>query len=132
MMSRTQAFRVVGPLAIAAGLGAILAPARTRPQVGAEAQPQPEQPSANRATTGRDAADASRLGQSADEPAIRAVDEAFVRGYNQGDSKALAALFTEDAEAVEAEGDRFQGRDRIEGRFAETFAASPGVKITLE
>src|SRR5207248_1034559 len=58
--------------------------------------------------------------------------EAFVRGYNQGDSKALAALFTEDAEAIEAEGDRFQGRDRIEGRFAETFAASPGVKITLE
>src|SRR5262249_35144164 len=43
-----------------------------------------------------------------------------------------AALFTEDAEAIEAEGDRDQGRDLIERRFAETFAASPGVKIAIE
>ena len=56
----------------------------------------------------------------------------FVRDYNRGDSKALAALFTEDAEAIEAEGDRYQGRDLIERRFAETFAASPGVKIAIE
>src|SRR5262245_36318984 len=70
MMSRTPAFRVVGPLAIAAVLGAILGPGLARSQVGAEAQPQPEQPPANRATTGRDAADASRPGQSADEPGI--------------------------------------------------------------
>ena len=32
------------------------------------------------------------------------LDEAFVRDYNKGDSKALAALFTEDAEVVEADG----------------------------
>ena len=47
--------------------------------------------------------------RSPEEKAIRAVDDAFVRDYNRGDSKALAALFTEDAEAIEAEGDRYQG-----------------------
>jgi uncharacterized protein (TIGR02246 family) len=67
-----------------------------------------------------------------DEKAIRAADEAFVREYNQGNHKALAARFTEDAEAIEADGERFQGRDLIERRFAETFSASPGVKISLE
>jgi uncharacterized protein (TIGR02246 family) len=78
-----------------------------------------------------DGAIASRPGPSQDEKAIRAVDDAFVREYNQGDSKALAARFTEDAEVVEAEGDRYQGRNLIEQRFAETFAASPGVKIAI-
>jgi uncharacterized protein (TIGR02246 family) len=69
---------------------------------------------------------------SEDEKAIRAVDEAFVREYNQGDSKALAAHFTEDAEVVEADGDRDQGRDQIEQRFVETFAASPSLKLALK
>jgi uncharacterized protein (TIGR02246 family) len=69
---------------------------------------------------------------SADEKAIRAVDEAFVRDYNNGDSKALAARFTEDAEVVEADEGRDLGRDQIERRFAETFAATPGVKLALE
>jgi uncharacterized protein (TIGR02246 family) len=84
------------------------------------------------ASTRPQAADPSRQGRAEDEKAIRAVDEQFVRDYNQGDSKALATLFTEDAEAVEAAGDRVQGRDQIERRLAETFAASPGVKIALE
>ena len=50
---------------------------------------------------------------SADEKAIREVEAAFVREYNQGDSKALAARFTEDAEVVEIEGDRDVGRGEI-------------------
>jgi uncharacterized protein (TIGR02246 family) len=70
--------------------------------------------------------------QSDDEKAILAIDEAFVAAYNRGESKALSAQFTEDAEVEEAEGDRFQGREAIERRFTETFAASPGVKIAIE
>jgi uncharacterized protein (TIGR02246 family) len=69
---------------------------------------------------------------SKDESAIRAVDEAYVRDYNHGDSKALAAMFTSDAEVIEANGDRYQGRDLVEQSFAETFAASKGAKIALE
>ncbi len=68
----------------------------------------------------------------AEETAIRAVDEVFVRAYNQGDSKALAALFTEDAEVVEADGSRFQGRSLVEQSFADTFAADKGVKIAFD
>ena len=67
-----------------------------------------------------------------DEKAVRAVDEAFVRDYNKGDSKALAALFTEDAEVVEADGDRYRGRDLVEQGFADTFAADKGAKIAFE
>ncbi|HZW32160.1 MAG TPA: SgcJ/EcaC family oxidoreductase [Isosphaeraceae bacterium] len=131
MISQNRTFRVVGPLAVIALLGTILGPGLARSQVGAEVSSQPEPPRANPSTRG-DGTAASRPGQSADEQAVRAVDEAFVRAYNQGDSKALAALFTEDAEAVEAEGDHLQGRDQIERRLADTFAASPGVTIALE
>jgi uncharacterized protein (TIGR02246 family) len=93
-----------------------------------QARSEPAQPPPAKAAS----ADASRAGPSEDERAIRAIDEQFVRDYNRGDSKALAALFTDDAESIEAEGDRYQGREPIERRFAETFAASPGVKIAVD
>ena len=67
-----------------------------------------------------------------DEKAIRSADEAYVREYNKGDSKAVAAMFTEDAEVVEADGRRYQGRGSVEKEFAETFAAEKGVKISIE
>ena len=106
-------------------IGAGLARAQSRAEPAPRRQPPsgPTQPGAT---------DASRPGPSEDEKAIRAVDDAFVRDYNRGDSKALAAHFTDDAEAIEAEGDRYQGRELIERRFAETFAASHGVKIAIE
>ncbi len=69
---------------------------------------------------------------SADEKAIRALDDAFIADYNKGDSKALAAVFTEDAEVIEANGDRYQGRDVIEKGFAGIFANNKGAKITFE
>lgn len=70
--------------------------------------------------------------RSAAEKAIRAVDEDFVRGYNQGDAQTLADLFTEDAEVFEADGARYEGRDLIERSLAETFAADQGARIALE
>jgi uncharacterized protein (TIGR02246 family) len=114
MISRT-AHRVVVPLGTLLVAGAILSPGGVT-GVGrrlAHAQAQP-----------------ARI--SEDEKAIRAADEAFVTDYNKADSKALAARFTEDAEVVELEGPRYQGRDLIERRLAETFAASPGLKIALD
>jgi uncharacterized protein (TIGR02246 family) len=69
---------------------------------------------------------------SPEEQAIRALDDAFVREYNKAQTKALAARFTEDAEVVEADGTRYRGRDLIEQRLAETFAASPGVKLEVK
>jgi uncharacterized protein (TIGR02246 family) len=66
-----------------------------------------------------------------EEKAIREVDEAFVREYNKGDAKALAARFSEDAEVAEADGSRYQSRALIEQRLGETFAASPGVRLEI-
>jgi uncharacterized protein (TIGR02246 family) len=103
----------------------------------APAIPGPNGPSCLRAARAQvsakaDEAGASRQARSADEKAIRAVDDAFVRGYNNADSKALAALFAEDAEVVEADGGRYQGRELVEKDLADTFAANKGAKIALE
>ena len=64
--------------------------------------------------------------------AIALADDAFVRDYNKGDTKALVAQFTDDAEVVEEDGTRYRGHGLIEQRLAETFAASPGVKLQID
>jgi len=137
MSSRTT-FRVVISLALLILAGAIpglnggTGLGLARAQVGTEpgSRPGPQNPLS--AVSRPDAANVSPRGRSEDEEAIRAVDEAFVRGYNKGDSKALAALFTEDAEVVEADGARYRGHDPIEQGLADTFAASKGAKIAFE
>ena len=70
--------------------------------------------------------------QSAGEKEIRAFDDLYVRDFNGANAKALAARFTEDAEVIEEDGLRYQGRTLIEERLAETFAASPGAKMAIE
>ena len=121
MLSRNAIRRVV-PLAVLIVVGAVpgLNGWMGLRQACSQAGPKPE------------VVDATRPAQSADEKAIRAVDDVFISNYNKGDSKALAALFTEDAEVVEADGDRYQGRGLIEQSFTDTFAASTGVKIAFE
>jgi uncharacterized protein (TIGR02246 family) len=74
----------------------------------------------------------AELKPSPEEQGILAADDAFVQEYNKGESKALAARFAEDAEVIEADGVRYRGRPLIEQRLAETFAASPGVKLKIE
>ena len=92
-MARRTALRAILPAGVVALFGVFsLAEGWIRPREA-------------RSQTARPAASPSAV----DEKAIRAVDDAFVREYNRGESKALAALFTDDAESIEAEGDRFQG-----------------------
>ncbi|MGC8639850.1 MAG: YybH family protein [Isosphaeraceae bacterium] len=74
---------------------------------------------------------ATEVKASPEEHAIREADGAFVEEYNKGDAKALAARFTEDAEVIEADGMRYRGRALIEERLAQTFAASPGIKLEI-
>jgi len=69
---------------------------------------------------------------SPQEREIRAFDALYVKDYGNADSKALTARFTEDAEVIEDDGYRYQGRALIEKRLAETFAASKGAKLTIE
>jgi len=44
-----------------------------------------------------------------DEAAIRANIEAFVKAYNAGDAKAIAALFTPDGQIEDKDGDQTEG-----------------------
>ncbi len=71
-------------------------------------------------------------GRAADEKAIREASAAFVRAYNAGDAKAIASLFTEDAEVVNEDGAPIQGRDAIGALFASTFTANPRETIELD
>jgi uncharacterized protein (TIGR02246 family) len=70
--------------------------------------------------------------QSQEEKEIRAFDDLYIRDYNNADAKALAARFTEDAEVVEEDGYRYQGRPLIEERLTETFAENKGAKMAIE
>src|SRR5262245_49783015 len=69
--------------------------------------------------------------RSADEAAIRANVAAFARAYDAKDSKALAALFTEDGQIVDKEGNASEGREAIAKTFADLFADSPKKRIEV-
>ncbi|MDR3638531.1 MAG: SgcJ/EcaC family oxidoreductase [Isosphaeraceae bacterium] len=118
--------------AVCLGVLGVVGTAHTSAQTG---QPPGTRPHAQRSQSAAEkpgTKEAASPAQSEDERAIRALDEAFVREYNSGDSKALAAHFTEDAEVVEANDDRYEGRAVIERSFADTFAAAKGAKIAFE
>jgi uncharacterized protein (TIGR02246 family) len=70
--------------------------------------------------------------RSEDEKAVRAVVDSFVQAADKGDAKAVAALFTEQGEAIGLEGGAIRGRAALEAHYAERFAANPGEKIKTE
>jgi uncharacterized protein (TIGR02246 family) len=74
-------------------------------------------------------------GQSAvrsdDEGAIRSTIDAFAQAFRQGDSKAIAGLFAEDGEAVDAEGNAIQGRRELEEHYAARMAGAQGDKLDV-
>jgi uncharacterized protein (TIGR02246 family) len=69
-----------------------------------------------------------------DEQAIRESAAAFARAFNAMDAKAVAALFTANAEIVDQAGRRVQGREAIQQVFAGVFQAHPKsqIKITVQ
>ena len=68
---------------------------------------------------------------AADNAAIRAGSEAFVAAFNEGDAKAVAALWTEHGEYIDDSGRTIAGRDAIEKDYAAFFAENPDVKIQI-
>ncbi len=67
----------------------------------------------------------------ADEAAIRSIAESYARAYNAGDSRALAALFADDAEMIDEDGERMRGRSVIEDVFRSMFKERPGASIAI-
>lgn len=75
---------------------------------------------------GKTAADRSK-----DEAAIRANVAAFIRAYNVGDARSVAALFTPDGFIIDKEGNTSTGRAEIEKTFAAIFAAAPQKRLEV-
>src|SRR5262245_1334448 len=86
-------------------------PSDSSPQKDSKAQPAPD--------------------RSADEAAIRANIEKFVKAYNDGDAKAVAALFTSEGRVIGKEGNQTIGRDGIAQTFADLFKSKPEKNIEV-
>ena len=69
--------------------------------------------------------------READAAAIRQTATEFAEVFNKGDAKAVAALFTEDGECRDADGQTFVGRAAIEKAYAGFFKANAGTKIDV-
>jgi uncharacterized protein (TIGR02246 family) len=135
-MSSRTAFRVVLPTALlilvgAGGLGVGSARAQVTTKPATKTKPQqPQTPATKTKPQQPQTADPGARGD--DRAAIHAVSESFVKAFDSGDAKALAALLTEDAESVNEDGTLVQGRSAIAEQFARVFASDPGIKIKLQ
>jgi uncharacterized protein (TIGR02246 family) len=117
--------RILLLVGLLAGLLVVIAPS-VRSRSEAQKQDTPAAPQDKKQAGAAPAAD-----RSADEAAIRANVAAFVRAYNAGDAKAVAALFTPDGQIVDKEGTTTEGREGIERTFADLFADSPQKRIEV-
>jgi uncharacterized protein (TIGR02246 family) len=80
----------------------------------------------------QDAQSAKKLAAPTELEGLKASAAAFEKAFNAGDAKAIAAQFTENAEAVDDEGNILESRAAIEARFAELFKDAPKARIVVE
>ena len=66
------------------------------------------------------------------EVEIRNLLKAVTDAYNQADAKGLSALFTDDAELFDQDGEIVRSRDAIGRHYAEAFGKGPTCKISGE
>jgi uncharacterized protein (TIGR02246 family) len=74
---------------------------------------------------------APKADSSADEKAIRATADAFVKAFNAADAKAVGALWAPDAEYTDESGQTLRGRAAIEKEYADLFKQHPGATVTV-
>ncbi len=111
----------VGSVASAQKAPSKVAPpgAKAAPKAPAKSEPKP-------------APQQQQRGREEDEKAVRANADAFAKAYNAHDAKAIAALFTPEAELVDVDGDAKQGRGEIERIFASVFEQFPDAKMSVD
>lgn len=130
----TVCMAVVGwsALGIAAYLQAAQVPGELK-RAGAPAvnQTAPAVPTAPATTAAPSPKSAVTTDRTEEERAVRAVADRFKSAYEAGDAKAVAALFTEDAEMIDEDGERIKGRPTIEAFFEAMFQARKGAKIEI-
>jgi uncharacterized protein (TIGR02246 family) len=66
-----------------------------------------------------------------DEKAIAKVRSAYMKAFNAGNAKALAAYWTADGEFIDAQGQSFRGRAAIQKEFAAFFAEEKGIRLEI-
>jgi uncharacterized protein (TIGR02246 family) len=67
------------------------------------------------------------------ESELRSYLEKYLAAFNEGDARAVAALWTEDAVwRSDVAGSATTGREAIEASLAEVFAAKPGLKLSTQ
>jgi uncharacterized protein (TIGR02246 family) len=69
--------------------------------------------------------------KNAEEDVLQKRAEAFVKAFNDGDAKAVAAFFTTDADMVDQEGHHIEGRKAIEETYKKFFAEAKGAKLFI-
>src|SRR5262245_27138895 len=65
----------------------------------------------------------------ADEAAIRQASQAFARAFEKGDVQALAALWTDEAEYIDEDGEPVRGRAALTKAYADFFAKRRELKV---
>jgi uncharacterized protein (TIGR02246 family) len=65
------------------------------------------------------------------EAEIRGTAAAFVKAFNRGDAAAVAALWTPDGSAADADGTIYRGRNAIEREYADLFKQHPDARIAV-
>lgn len=71
------------------------------------------------------------IGSAADEKAIRATADEFVKAFGAGDAKAVGALWATDAEYTDESGQSYHGRAAIEKEYADLFKEHRGATMTV-
>jgi uncharacterized protein (TIGR02246 family) len=116
------------PLLVCGGLMGLLVAAPAAAQSKPAAPPKTPAPAAAAPKT---ATAAQPAAASADLDAIRAGSDAYVKAFNQGQAKEVAALWAKDCEFVDSSGLTTIGRDAIEKAYTQFFAEHPQAKIQI-
>ena len=96
--------------------------------VGAQNSPKAEKsnsPPAAATTSAKSKSNADDLA------AIHQASQEFVKAFNAGDAKAIAALWTIDGDYTDETGEVFSGREAIEKEYAKFFAGNKGKQIQI-
>jgi uncharacterized protein (TIGR02246 family) len=68
----------------------------------------------------------------ADEQAIRATADEFVKAFNAGDAKTIGLEWSDDAQYTDETGQEYHGRAAIEDEYAQLFKEHPGATISVD
>jgi uncharacterized protein (TIGR02246 family) len=74
---------------------------------------------------------AGNLSHDADREAIMKSAQTFADAFNKGDARAVAALWTENGECRDGDGQTFVGRAAIEKAYAALFKANGGARVDV-